>query len=305
MSTLLRSNLPHLYLEDALPFIESVIELSHEQYPAVYEKVFNVKSMKNGIAQHTQVSELGPAASVAEGEVIPQDRVYQGYSKTYLATKYGTLLVTSQESIDHEKFDSISKNAAKLGRSMRSAMEIVAATIFNNGFATTGPDGVVLFSASHPLLAPGAGSGSNTLAAAADLSITSLKDLLTVVRKTVDSAGNKVMWSPKTLLVPPELEFEAHELLKSAYLPGGSNNNVNSVNSIYGMEPAVWNYLTDADAWFLCGGKEDHELNFFIDKPLEVKSEMEFKTDSAMTRSLSRFTCGYSDWRGVAGSPGA
>jgi hypothetical protein len=302
-----RSNLPDLYLEDALPFLEAVIEEKYESYPSVAEQIFNVRDMKNGIAQHSQVSSLFAASEVAEGAEIPQERVYQGYSTTYLARKFGILLATSQESIDDERFDSISKNAGKLGRAVRSAEEIDAASIFNNGFSTTGSDGKVLFATDHPLLSPGAGTSSNKLGTDADLSSTSLKDMITVFKKQLDTSGNKIMIKPKMLLVPSELEYLAYELLKSTYIPESPNNNLSSIgpNGLYSIEPVCWEYLTDADAFFLVGDKSDHELYQFWSKRPEIRQEMDFKTDVALTRILARWDVGYSDWRGVCGTTGA
>lgn len=307
MSTLLRSNLPDLNLESALPFIEKVIEEQHESYPFVSEQIFNIRDMKYGIAQHAQVSALSPAAEVGEGSEIPQDKIRQGYSTTFKSRKYGILLSSSQESIDHDRFDTLSKNPAKMGRSMATTREIEAAKIFNNAFTATGSDGKALCATDHPLLASGAGSSSNRLAVDADLSVTSLKDMITVFKKQLDTAGNKLMIKPKYLLVPSELEYTAFELLHSAFLPGGSENNVNSVgpDGLFGIKPICWEYLSDADAWFLLGDASDTELYWFWDKRPEVKSSMEFKTDVALTRMLARFTVGYSDWRGVCGTPGA
>lgn len=303
-----RQNLPDLYLADALPFLEAVIEEEYESYPSVASVLYNVRDMKNGIAQHTQISSLSVAGQVGEGEEIPQDRVYAGYSKTYISRKFGILLATSQEAIDDERFDSISKNAAKLGRAVRSAEEIDAATVLNNGFSTAGPDGKVLCASDHPLLSPGAGTSSNLLAVAADLSITSLKDMITVFKKQLDSSGNKVMIKPKKLVVPSELEYLSYELLRSSYLPEGSYNNVNSVGNgagLYTIEPQCWEYLTDSDAWFLMADKSDHDIYQFWSKRPDIQQEMDFKTDVALTRILARWDVGFSDWRGISGTPGA
>lgn len=302
-----RSNLPDLYLADALPFLEAVIEEKYDEYPSVAEILFNVRDMKNGIAQHSQVSSLMAAGEVGEGEEIHQDKIVQGFSKTYIARKFGIMLSTSQEAIDDERFDSISKNAGKLGRAVRSAEEIDAASVLNNGFSVAGNDGQNLFSLVHPLLAPGAGTSANTLAAAADLSITSLKDSITVFKKQLDTAGNKLMIKPRYLVVPSELEYLAYELLESSYLPEGSLNNVNSVGKggLYSISPQCWEYLTDSDAFYLMADKADHEIYQFFSKRPEIKQSMDFKTDVALTRILARWDVGYSDWRGIVGSPGA
>lgn len=302
-----RSNLPDLYLESALPFLKAVIEEEHEGYPSVAEQILNVGDMQNGIAQTTQVSSLSAAGEVGEGEEIPQDRVYAGFSKTYKARKFGILLSTSQEALDDQRYDSISKNARKLGRSMASALEIDAAAIFNNGFSTNGLDGVPLFSVSHPLLSPGSSLSANKLATDADLSTTSVKDMITVMKKQLDSSGNKIMIKPKVLLVPSELEYSAYEILKSNYLADVSTNNLSSIgpNGRYAIEPMSWEYLTDSDAFFMMSDKMDHEIHLYWSKRPEIKQQIDFKTDVALTRVLARWDVGYSDWRGVCGTTGA
>lgn len=309
---LLQQNLQDLYLDTALPWIEHIIEEEYEKYPQISQEIFNIRDMKFGIAQHTQVSALSAAAEVGEGEELPQDRVFQGYSTTYHSKKYGILLATSQEVIDHEKYDSLSKNPKKMGRAVATTCEIVSAAVFNTAFSAAGSDGQPLFSTAHPLLSPGssgidgAGVGKNLLAVAEDLSASSLKDMLTLMRKTVDTSGNNIMLTPNRLLVPPELEFIAWEILHSAYLPDTPNNNLSSVGpeSNYRIKPIVWNYLTDSNGWFLLSDNVEHDMYFFWDKQPEVKSQMEFKTDVALSRILTRFTVGYSDWRGVCGTPG-
>lgn len=306
MANMLRSTLPDLYLADALPFIEKVIQEEYESYPLVSEMCFNVSDMKHGISQHTQVSSLPAAAAVGEAEEIPQSRLRPGYSKTFLAQKYGIILATSQEAIRDEKYDVISKNPRRLARAFATAQEIVAADIFNTAFSATGPDGKVLCATDHPLLTAGAGTSSNALGTPADLSITSLKDMLTLFQKQLDSAGNRIRIMPKKLLVPVELGYLAHELTKSIMLPEGSYNNVNSVGpqGMFQLEPVVWQYLTDADAFFVLGDQMDHELHFmWADRP-EIATQEEFKSQVALTRMTGRWVAGYSDWRGVCGTQG-
>jgi prolyl oligopeptidase PreP (S9A serine peptidase family) len=306
--TMLRSNYSDLVLADALPALEFIVQDEFQSDKPKYEQIFNIKQMKTGIAQSTQVSSLQPAGAVGEAEQVPLQKVYQGYAKTYTAVKYGIMLASSQELLDDLEYDVMGQNARKLSKAFMSTVEITAASIFNDGFGDTGPDGQALFSASHPLLAPGAGTASNLLGTPADLSSTTLKQLMTLLRSTVDSAGNKVMIAPKYLLVHPDNEFLAKELCASVFLPNSDNAYVNSENiakSEYGMKPIVWDYLTDADAVFVCGDKGDHMLNFWWRKQPAISTEYDFKTEVALTKLVGRFTAGYSDWRGVVGTSGA
>lgn len=308
MSIALRSNYSDLVLEDALPALEFIAEDEFQSFQPRYEMIFNVKDMKTAIAQSTQISSLQPAGVVGEAQVIPLQKVYQGYDKTYTALKYGIMMASSQELIDDLEYDVMAANPRKLTRAFMSTVEITAADVFNSGFSTVGPDGKVLFATDHPLLAPGAGTGSNKLAVAADLSMTSLKAMITLMRGQVDTAGNKIQLNPKSLIVSPDNEFTAVELLKSVMLPAADNANVNALNSVgsqYRIDPIVWDYLTDGDAWFLSADKLDHMLCFYWRKRPELSTDFDWKTEVALTKLVGRFAVGYSDWRGICGTEGA
>lgn len=303
----LRSQYSDLVLGDALPALDFIVEQAWESFAAKHEQIFNIKEMATSIAQSTQISALQAAGSVGEAEEIPAQRKYQGYAKTYTAIKYGIMLATSQELLDDMQHDVMGQDARRLAQAVMTTVETVSADVLNDGFSSNGLDGVPLFSASHPLLAPGAGTGSNLLAVASDLSMTSLKAMCTLLRKTVDTAGNKLNIRPKQLIVSADDEFTARELLNSSYLVDSANANVNAINSVqseYNMNLCVWDYLTDADGFFVQGGKQDHFMTFYWRMRPETATERDFKSDVALTRILTRFAVGYSDWRGIVGTPG-
>lgn len=307
MSILLRNNLPDLLLEEALPALDFVVQDQFERFAPFYEKIFNVREMRTSIAQSTQVSGYRPAALVGESEEIPMQRRYEGFSKTYLAVKLGILCGQSQELIDDLEYDVMADNARQLADAVMESIHISVADIFNSGFTTTGPDGQPLFSASHPLVSAGAGTASNLLGTAADLDSTSLKAMITLLRSQVDMAGKKMHVKPKFLIVPKELEFTAVELLQSEMLVNTSNDSVNAVNSIkslYGIEPVVNDWLTDEDAFFVAADKPNHKLTYYWRKKPEISTDYDFRTETALQKISARFAVGYSDWRGIVGTTG-
>lgn len=312
MAIMNRAQFSDLVLEDALPVLEEVIQDTMEEFPMEHERILNVRSMDRGIIQHTQVSGIPAVGALGEGEEYPMDQMVQGFDKTYRALKYGVIMPITEELLEDNQHDEVFDRARHLGRAMREAERISASSIFNNAFTTAGPDGVSLCNTAHPLAYPGAGTSSNRLAADADLSLTSLEDLITVMRKTKDQSGKKVLVRPRNLIVPPELEFLSTELLDSTQKPQASTagslteeNAVNAVRSRYGLEPVVMDYLTDDDAWFLSADKGSHKLFWFWRKQPETSSDMEFKADVALMKIKSRWAVGFSDFRGVAGTTGA
>jgi len=312
MAIMRREQFSDLVLEDALPVLENVINDTLEEFPMEHERIFNVRTMDRGITQSTQVTGIPAVGAVGEGQEYPMDQMVQGYDQTYRAIKYGVIVPITEELLDDNQHDEAFERAQHLARAMREAERISAASIFNDGFSAAGPDGQPLFSTSHPLPYPGAGTSSNRLAVDQDLSLASLEDLVTLMRKTKDGAGKKVLVRPRFLLVPPELEFLAHELLESMAKPQASTassltevNSVNSMKARYGLEPVVIDYLTDEDAWFLSADKGSHELYWYWRKQPETSSDMEFKSDVALMKVKARWALGFSDFRGVAGTSGA
>lgn len=307
-----REQFPDLTLEDALPALEEVVTDTMEEFPMEHEKIFNVRTMDRGIVQHTQVTGIPAVGQVLEGAEYPQDQMVQGFDKTYRAFKYGVLVPITEELLEDNMFDEAFDRAEHLGRAMREAERISAAKILNDAFTVAGPDGVALCHTAHPLPYPGAGTSSNRLAVDADLSLASLEDLITVMRRTKDGSGKKVLVRPRMLVVPPDLEFLAHELLESESKPQASTasnitevNAVNSTRARYGLEPVVMDYLTDDDAWFLFAGKGSHKLYWFWRKQPQTSSDMEFKSDVALMKIKARWANGFSDFRGIAGTTGA
>lgn len=264
--------------------------------------------MSSGVIQTGQLSDVEAAPSVGEGEQFPTKQRYQGFDKTYTAIKYGLILAASQEVLDDMELDVLSRDGRALMKSFMSTVEILAANVLNQGFSVNGLDGVPLFSASHPALVPGLANQSNILDTPADLSMTTLKALCTKLRKTQDSAGNKINLQGKKLIVPADLEFTALELTKSTLRVESGNEGVNAINAVkaeYSIDPIVWDYITDSDCSFLQAASDEHSLMFYWRQRPEVSSEVDFKTQSLMTRLNGRFAVGYSDFRGIVATEGA
>ena len=312
MAIMRRDQFRDLVLADALPALEEVCTDTMEEFPMEHEVLYNIRTMTGSITQTAQTTGIPAVGTVEEGNDYPLDKMYQGYNKTYTAQKYGVIVPITEELLEDNEHEEAFDRAVALGRAMRESQRISAASIFNNAFSDSGPDGVSLCNTAHPLAYPGAGTTSNALATPADMSLASIEDLVTVMRKTKDQAGKKVLVRPRYVIVPPELEFLATELLDSQSKPQASTasnltevNAVNAVKSRYGLEVMVMDYLTDADAFFLASDKSGHKVKWYWRKQPETSSDMEFKSDVALMKIKARWALGYSDFRGIAGTPGA
>ena len=93
---------------------------------------------------------------------------------------------------------------------------------------------------------------AETAGAGNALQISSLRTALASYRKLTDPDGNPLGITPSILLVPPELEMTAEELMGSSVLITGANETRGNVNVFAGRFQVVSSaYLTSATTWWL------------------------------------------------------
>ncbi len=300
----LRTALPDNYLV-RLAFLEDVLFDHIKIEDGVVPSVVKIRDMgTRPFVNTTTVASFGLVPIKPEGADVAYDDLAQGYDKKYQADTYELAFQASKEALDDEQEEVVSDAARALGSSMTFTYNTDHANLYNNGFSSTtgSPDGAVIFSTAHPLI--GGGNGSNTLATAADLSVQSMRDLLNVIADTVDDAGKLLHWRPKTLLVPQELSWLAKELVRSTERPDTSDRAINAFRDD-DLNVIVWPYLTDPDAWFLLASPGDMNIRSYWREKPNVLHDWSFDSSSMKVKIRGRWIRGWSDYKGVAGSPGA
>jgi phage major head subunit gpT-like protein len=298
--TTLSSNIPELVMAG----LNMVIFEKYESYPEQFSRIYNVLESSKQYEDDVTMTGLGVFPVKPEGSSIVYDDPMRGFSKRYTHVTYALGFRVTREMMADDLYGPMRKMAKALGRSARQTVEIQAASLFNNGFSSTtgSPDGKPLFATDHPLV--GGGTARNELSTPADLSVTSLQQAINDFEDTVDDRGLLLAIKPKLLVVPSELKWQAHQLLMSPLLPGTADNDANPLKD-EGLSYFVWNYLTDPDAWFLIAEPDDHEVKFFWRERFTVEAAEDFDTKDHKISGIMRFSYGWSDWRGVFGSPGA
>ena len=67
---------------------------------------------------------------------------------------------------------------------------------------------------------------------------------------------------------------------------------------------SINHYLTDSDAWFLTTDVPNG-LKHFVRTPVSSGMEGDFESGNVRYKARERYSFGFSDWRGIYGSPGA
>jgi phage major head subunit gpT-like protein len=288
------------------PGVKKFFGKTYDEKPLVCTMVFNEQSSDKAYEERVEETGFGLAPIKPEGSGVSYDTDAQGYVSRMTNVTYALGAAVTEEAIEDNKYEAVAqKKAAKLARSMRHTKENVGANILNRAFNSsyTGGDGKELLATDHPTLS---GDQSNELAVAADLSEASLEDLLTLCRGMKDSRGLRIQAKGQKLIVPPALEFEAARIVSSVNQSGTANNDINAMKAL-GMLPGgvvVWDYLTDADAFFVSTDVEDG-LIYQMRRALSLKQDNDFDTSNALMKADERYAFGWADWRGLVGSPGA
>jgi hypothetical protein len=286
------------------PGLFDVIKDKYKLWPEEYSKIFNVKKSTRQYEQSQVVEGIAAAPQKNEGASVNFANLTQGYKATATHKTYAQGARVTREAYDDDLYSVFKeKLGTYLARSVRQRMEVLAANVFNNGFtagATAGPDGVALFSTVHPFRS--GGTYSNALAVAADLSSTSMEDMLTLLEGTQEANSINIQLIPKTLLVAPAGRWTASVLLESALKPGVANNDKNALLDL-DLSFMVDHFLTDSDAWFVLS--DSHSLIFWERQAPKLEADDDFDTGDAKVKLTSRASTMWEIATGVVGTPGA
>jgi hypothetical protein len=305
----IRGQFSDFFFETMLPALNAKIWQSFKAKPRMADRLMRVESTTRSIEQHMVMAGVGLPALINESEDTNTDTFVQGPYANFKPLKYGLGIAASQELVEDDKVGIISRRSVALSNSIYQLREIQAASVYNNAFDTNylGPDGVALCSASHPLLKCG-GVQNNLLSVAADLDVASLEMALTDWETTKTHEGFLQMLPTPRLLVASANRWNVAEILKSQMRSDTANNAVNAFKYTETggqIDPVVWPYLTDPDAWFLVGPPEETEILWLDRKAPYTKADYIEKNETGFVFMRYRATNGFYGWRAVYGTPGA
>jgi hypothetical protein len=224
----------------------------------------------------------------------------QGPVSRYTHVAYSMGYIVTFEELLNNLYEKVSKSRAKgLGFSKRQTKEYVAANVYNRAEAAayTGGDGQVLCVTTHP---SAAGSQSNTLAVAADISEASIEDLCIQIMGATDYNGLYIALQPQSILVHRTDWFEANRILKSTLQSNSANNDLNVLRSTNAIPGGIKvnNYFTDSDTFFIRTNCPNG-MKMYQRHSYDLKRDNDFDTDNAKAKTYDYYSVGWSDWRGV------
>lgn len=241
-------------------------------------------------AARVALSEAGNLELVPEGGQFQQDFLGEASARTKVAT-YGKLFSLTRQAIINDDLGLFSKIATKYGSAAKRLVnKMVYAQLTGN---VKMQDGVALFDTKHGNVA---GTGEA-------LSVKAIAKAITAMRRQKGITGDATLnITPKYLVVPPELEMTAYQIVNSTAAVDGVNSGV--VNPYKGRFVVVADAeLTDPDAWYLVADASQHdtiEVTYLngVETP-RLETRQGFDVDGIEYKVA--FDCGVSalDFRGV------
>ena len=286
------------------PGLNALFGLEYKNYENQHAEIYDTENSDRAFEEEVMLSGFDKAAVKSEGAAVVYDSAQETYTARYQHETIALAFSITEEAVEDNLYDKISTRYTKaLARSMAQTKQLKAAAILDGAFTTsTGGDGVALCATNHPVIA---GTFANELATPADLSETSLEQSLIDIAKMTDERGLKIAAKGMKLIIHPSQQFAAERIMKSALRVGTADNDANAMKSM-GMIPqgfVVNNFLADGESFFI---KTDvpNGMKHMVRAPIKTAMEGDFETGNVRYKARERYSFGFSDPRGIFGSPG-
>lgn len=289
------------------PGIKAIWGREYGEHPLECVEIFDGDTSTQSYEEDIHITGFGLAPVKAEGNSTTYDSETQGYTSRYTNVAYSLGYIVTREEMDDNLYMKSSKTRVKaLAFSIRQTKENVGANVLNRAFNASyvGGDGVELCSTAHT--DDVGGTWSNELATAADLSEASLEDMLIQISDAKNGKNLKISIQGSKLIIPTALQFEATRILNTSLRVGTADNDINAIRS-KGLLPggiAINHYLTDSDAWFIKTNCPDG-MKVYNRVAAQFTQDNDFDTDNAKAKCYERYAFGWTDPRGLYGTPGA
>jgi len=293
---LTKSDMPNL-LEDGL---KTVFFKAMDATVGDYERIATIVPSESDEESYPWLGAV-PNMREFKDERMPLGLLEHDYSiknKTWESS-----IAIEREAIEDDKLGQIRLRVQSLAREARRHIDELVFTLLKNGFSATCYDGQYFFDTDHVDGDSGTQSNKGTTA----LDASSLQAAITAMMKYKDDRGKFLGVVPDLLVVPPDLQWTAMELLESTYWPTDNTKKANNV--LKGkLDLLVSPYLTDTNDWFVLSTKGVVKPVILQSRmpvefaALEADSESGFMRDQYIYGVRARYNAGYGLWQMAYGS---
>lgn len=290
-----RQQFSDLFFE-RLPFIDEIMYENFDAPALTYPDIFNVRSSERAFEDTTGVTGFALFSEKdADGGVVEYDTLLQAFEKRFTHGTFAKGFQITEEAQEDDIDGVISNAAPALGRAAQVSIETTIWNAFNNampGGSELSPDNVTVFNTAHVLR--GGGTFSNLISG--DLAVATLESALNVFDNMVDERGVLIQSQAQLLLIPTELQWVAHEILKSQLRYDTANNAANAFTQA-GIRIVKTQYLTSLTDWFVGAPPGQTRNIVYWRKEPVTDHTLDFDTGNMKSKMTYRLSVGWADWR--------
>lgn len=272
-----------------------------------YDKVMAIKRATSVVMQENAIGELEAwsATPKTEGAEFSYSNFTQSTAKSFTMLEYANSFDVTQIMIEDNQWPNIMARAGELADGATARQEALCAGVYDDAVAAgtyTTLAGDALGDATHNLI--NSSSTVSNLGTTA-LSAAGLQELEILGKRMVNEGGIYVDVKYDTLLVAPEKEREAMELVGSDKDPLTPNNAINTYKGKYKV--VAWPYLSSTSMYFLIASGNEKKMKPILYTYVEPQLKMvpEPLTGNTLFQGRFRSAVGIAQYQHVLVSTGA
>jgi hypothetical protein len=201
------------------PGLSKIFFQSYTKPSTEYTQLFKIQSHDEYFLRQGRMMGLGPFRNKSEGDFITMDAGKWLSEKEIYFPTYALGYGVTYEMVEDDMYDQIDKFSSELGNAANTTKELLSWSVLNEATSTArvGLDGLPLLSDTHVT-----GDGATIIDNLSDaaLSQTALEEALTYFENMVNERSEPRPFNgPKVLVIAPELNWKAKELLMSEFKP--------------------------------------------------------------------------------------
>ncbi|MCJ7871491.1 Mu-like prophage major head subunit gpT family protein [Phaeobacter sp. J2-8] len=216
--------------------------------------------------------------------------------EAFVIETYGKIFTLTRQAIVNDDLGAFEQSATMFGQGAALTEARIFATLLemNSGAGPVMSDTVNLFDAAHGNLASSGGA----------LSISTLSAARTAMRRQKGLAGEAIRVDPAMLIVPPELETVAEQLVAEIAATTTDESNPFTAK----LTVLADAHLTDEDAWYIAAlpGRPDGLQHAYLSGTTgpQIFTREGFETDASEFKVRLDFGAGFVDHRAWYKNPG-
>lgn len=289
-----------------LPGLKTVFADVYGKYPAFWTDVTTVVPSDKDTEHYGW---LGAVPGLNEFKDERQIQDLSTYTYAIQNKTWESTIAVDRAALEDDLTGQLAMRVRQMAEAAKTHLDVIIFGLLASGFAASGYDGVPFFGTHQSGVGAVTFPQANYHAEA--LGVGGLQDAITAMQRFKDDAGRPMGIQPDTLVVPPELAWEAWTLMNSAFYPdpvAAANQNLGA-NPLRGMMRVVsCPYLTNPTNWFILDSKRvvksvilQMRKDFEFDA-LEMNTETGFLRDKYYYGVRARYNVGFGEWRCAFGA---